>query len=89
MTLRKFDDATNEEIPLAGGVEVVVMLADGTSKLMHFATWAHVPPRLLDGTVAGQPVVSVLIRDLSVAPPAPLSVGARRAAVAAGEPATA
>lgn len=81
MTLKKFDDTTNEEIPLTAGVMVIVKLADGTTKLTDFASWAHIPGRLLDGTVAGQAVMSVTIRDLTVAPPVPQTVAERRAAM--------
>jgi hypothetical protein len=66
MPLRKFDDETGAEIPLTEGVEVLARLESGTARTLYFASFAGVPRRLLDGTIGGERVAELRIRDLAV-----------------------
>lgn len=69
MSFKKYDDEDGTEIALNAGVEISLILADGTRMVRHAKNWAAVPKRFLDGTVGGQLVAGVQLRDVALTPP--------------------
>ncbi len=68
MTIKKFDDATGAEIPLDQGIEVIASFVGKRPKVFHYATWDAVPKRVLDGTIGGDTVAMLTMRDVAITP---------------------
>jgi hypothetical protein len=71
MSLKKFDDESGAEIPIAAGIEVVLILEDGAPLVRHYSTWNGIPRRILNGSFDGKEVLSLQIRDVSALPTRP------------------